>query len=1806
MNLPYNQMVSLFFEVEKYVLSSGKAVTALSAGEFVIHNNGKWDKRSKIFVQISQAFSDFEVEFRRKSNSIFAPKEINGAKFHINRCKEYWQFLGPALESKKFTTSMRIAFRTKSDQAMNRVANLILSLSDFEMRRGNGVGWSCLVQQFSGLSVDSKVSKLQSYLLKFKPRFISAQYVPESSEPFLNEKQWGHIKSSLSNFQADVLSNIDTARQALEYSSPTQLSIDILVMWLHLLVAHDDFFYADGTHETSYRSELLAVAAVELMKERYQYIVDYHRSLDRSALSLPSNAVSMALLSLLQLFFIQDVTMDDVESQIKIFKQILALAQSELHIIDSKSNRTVQSHDRINFEEFVCVLIEEVMRFYFIDLINCSSGNTERSFDYDIEETVMKLLVSLLLPVTELNLWVAANFLLRNIVTVSDKRSYSYSKGQLYRLCTEIICTQSEIKSEIDLQLDLFAAVVISPIDFAVKSCNIEFLSTFYSLFPETRLEKDVVSASLCSSDSHVSNRNLSFLFSNDVLDTFEYDEDIQSGKTTGRSYQCNYRVNQDIQNWFLKMANDIDAKYLDMNLLPGDRYRISRGSDAAFQYKLYSGSSHGLCENLNSEIILSDGRLLCASKFVEHINNYLFALPAPMGARGQHLGSIYLHTIFKSDVPAYIIEFVLEWASFSNVRLRYLASNRAGFTPLYVAINRVDLEVARKFIKSSTHNSKFCDYIAPGFLNHTSHIRKVDLNAMFIESAVINSQKTRALLGTISDAPSRGEMLSATLQRNFAEIRKLWLMISKIDFRQLFAVMYSSSGSTLDSVIQVKMIMSSLGIPTSRLGINPAELNTNSSMDAAFDALFLNVCPSKLSHFISFKKAMDVKSSIVRWINLRCIDLQQSTSEAEYLFHRRADLSLLALGLLGTHALGSTSPEDWEIDHDSLMKLGRSETRILSKQIAEETNTILHYPRFIDRENNCNLGNTNNDTSLNSSTSADSLQYTLKLAYLLLEFFRQVCRARLMISISNTNADGKHPLDKVVDNARLAALYEKHVTSTVHALCDGNGILTMGIRSTFPFFHSVTVSEFCDAIHRIIMIDTVDKSLRGVCETIYLTLISLLRLIGEFSISESLIALKKMDSGQSYLQAKFPENVYSSLFSTLKTLTIQCVLEANANNSDVDCKRMVSEIVINGEMLKTWSGIPNFFTSLQTYPSLEESKIYNLTDRQLYLIQCIGSSLVHISALLPLKDYYLENDVQSLIQRNVFNPLCALCTTTVNTSSKADQTDVCSHLLEIGMKTVEPDGNNQIALIMAVLLGKAHIVSLIFRHISTSSIFNWNLLNGKASTFADVYFQKNSPFRYIVWNVLMMCPSRGGSDNAQLCDEYQQIALTLIKTTNKFSFPCDTPPDACFSCLDLAALKQLPEVLEFLCHQVDLFSVGSKVTETTMKHSYRSQSLYGNTSSLRRTYFYILLSDSLPVISLDLLARNALSVGDIRKAFTVDELWPSDFELTKTVRSHVHYIQRSGICPVDQNIANMIEDVKTLLISSVKCLHKGKKNSYFSSNILERTASSIGLFESIYIAIASKEKNKIIHVLHSMLWNDEDDNISLPTLLFHVASYYNRVNTVDTYLTRYAPQLLRNFDLNKKEYFDLMHRVCTPLDVAIKCSNIASVRTLLSMECSVDWSHFLHACIQGSAEIALLLLTCLEDSMSDNDMKHALNDSLLPEEISAKVPRNTPLLTCICRRGVEDTSITLLVERLLSLGADVNAIDDYGMTCVNYAASLGCKNLTHIILRWTYDDARIEPNKKARLEKSLSKLCSLVRKFLLRRHRRDKDEMKV
>ncbi len=42
------------------------------------------------------------------------------------------------------------------------------------------------------------------------------------------------------------------------------------------------------------------------------------------------------------------------------------------------------------------------------------------------------------------------------------------------------------------------------------------------------------------------------------------------------------------------------------------------------------------------------------------------------------------------------------------------------------------------------------------------------------------------------------------------------------------------------------------------------------------------------------------------------------------------------------------------------------------------------------------------------------------------------------------------------------------------------------------------------------------------------------------------------------------------------------------------------------------------------------------------------------------------------------------------------------------------------------------------------------------------------------------------------------------------------------------------------------------------------------------------------------------------------------------------------------------------------------------------------------------------------------------------------------------------------------------------------------------------------------------------------------------------------------------------------------------------------MIIQWTYDGAHVDASTKAKLTRSLSRLITLVRKFLLRRHRSD------
>ena len=89
-------------------------------------------------------------------------------------------------------------------------------------------------------------------------------------------------------------------------------------------------------------------------------------------------------------------------------------------------------------------------------------------------------------------------------------------------------------------------------------------------------MERDVASACLSNVGSFVTDFDLSFLFSDNVLESSENDQSVQDEKAAGSAPQRRYRISKDIQNWFLKMAAEIDIHHFDKEMLPGDRWRIS------------------------------------------------------------------------------------------------------------------------------------------------------------------------------------------------------------------------------------------------------------------------------------------------------------------------------------------------------------------------------------------------------------------------------------------------------------------------------------------------------------------------------------------------------------------------------------------------------------------------------------------------------------------------------------------------------------------------------------------------------------------------------------------------------------------------------------------------------------------------------------------------------------------------------------------------------------------------------------------------------------------------------------------------------------------------------------------------------------------------------------------------------------------------------------------------------------------------------------------------------------------------------
>ena len=1457
-------LLAFFLDVEMSVHSSSKSIASLDSDKFTV-DNSFWNIGNRYISGVLDDSIDVSRSTLECIRSI-APEDIEKANIHLERYKELWQTLIPFVDGRPFYANMRLLFKTKvSDRRLNYVAEILLIIKDKDkLKKSNEDNWTFFIGQYKGASIDNNIGKFQAELLQYKPQFDYEKVaVTTLDKPFLSREMWTRVRLYMNNMEDKFFNgNCSSIQDAINRCRRKDAARKIIVLWIHLLIVHDDYFFCDDNLLS--RGVLLTAVFAKKVNTTAHEMLIYHEDLNRNEIMIPSNALSVALLSLLDIFSVGSKE-NAMLKHLTTFEELMKCAQHEFpEEMMSKQPHAFCNPSKYSFEEYVILLIDHVIFFYFSDLQYGDDSNfySPRTLDVETEQSVFQSLFLIILPLTVHKLWRAACLLMEKISLIHRHRNFPFSREKNYRLCTELFAGDLDLFVEWKTKsCDLlsqepfrpFASLrVFSPIDFAVRDGNIMFLKSFFDFFPEARLEVDVTSA-VMSTKRDVYDSDLAFLFSGCVLED-ELPRD---------SFNRCLHVNEDMRCWFLKIAESMDARRVTLGRVPWDRF-VGQSSLSLADVKI--SSLHGFCENSNAEIVLCDGRTVSVSSFVCNINNYLFSLPSPLRPRGHHHGHSFLHVAFSDDIPLFVTEFLLSWAVRSETRLRYLLVDFDGVTPINILLNRRNFVGATGIIRHATGHMLYCkDQM--GILSHTSTYRGIDLNALFLVPAMNAAIAAKRKIATIPNTPSREELFTILLQRNLSSVQKLWSLISKTDFRQLFSVMYSSRGSNLDCIIRVKRLMSLLGIPCSRFGVTEA-----ASTDGEYDSVFVNTSPTRLKHFLTFSKAAEVKKIILGWIQTRFGSSKRSQDVACHLFHHRADVSMLALGLIGRECITQTSSAGWDVSYDLQLKLDRSKVRILSRQVADETSTVLHYPRSDENRNIQNI-ELSSDSNLKVTTeheydpSADSLQATLKLAYLLLEFFRQLSKARELVSMTNTSADtsSKHPIDQSMEDCITTEEYERRVTVIVKKMSGTTGdvgkIKAQGIMSTLPFLHLVTNEDFCDTLH-LILCGVVHSEFRTVCEIIVNSLLSFLRLLGEYSISESLVSIRRADESQPYVYTKSPDKTYSACHSVLTTIVLRDILKMSSLYSNVESTTLIGQIIDSSRLLLDWPIIPNFFSSLQINPN-DLKDVFGFQIQQLSVIQSLGSTIVYMARLMRFKEFYDEFDIQSTIQNRLVNPICTICTT--QQCPEESEKIICQNLLENGIEVTTSDGDGRIAMIVAAILGRANVLSLICKHLCTSamSTTTWRLIsNGKLCTFSDAYFEKSSPFRYLIWHMLIECPVIGSDIGTSRVNYERCITLLLRKndsssTSNNIIFPFESPPGVFFDCFALAVLKQLTNVLNSISNQISLQNAGTQATENIIEHS---RAVHADEIYFQRALCYVILADKVPPMVLSSLLAHSPS----------------------------------------------------------------------------------------------------------------------------------------------------------------------------------------------------------------------------------------------------------------------------------------------------------------------------------------------------------
>jgi ankyrin repeat protein len=531
--------------------------------------------------------------------------------------------------------------------------------------------------------------------------------------------------------------------------------------------------------------------------------------------------------------------------------------------------------------------------------------------------------------------------------------------------------------------------------------------------------------------------------------------------------------------------------------------------------------------------------------------------------------------------------------------------------------------------------------------------------------------------------------------------------------------------------------------------------------------------------------------------------------------------------------------------------------------------------------------------------------------------------------------------------------------------------------------------------------------------------------------------------------------------------------------------------------------------------------------------------------------------DIDMWLEDKFVDPLVALCFVRRDENMVVSTLDCCRHLLSLGSDPMKLRGGISPFLI-AAMTGRSDILALFISH-------------EKAKGTPNTAMQEDA-YKCLLWYVLMACPSGRIEDDKmkRINEDYDGSAFMIAnyyKSSRHFPpFP-QQPTNTFMTCLDLATLKQLPRITQFL-----FSSENSKSFETGHLSAVhflvlsQSPSIAESLSHARAHNVLVNLRSLLPVEELEkdricfedkfksvcvagssLVAPPSGSASDapllVEMPNTQQSLAAALLALVPSppavfcVKDGIGLIPASfckqHTCPLNTAIRCTI---RALLLA-----HPNKNRRLYPPSVKSPPNYTWSLLD---FALAHSEQRFEAVAQSPRLWSDafgldpredSDSAMDVPSTLvhtspvLHLACFYAAPYAL-SWCFKHAefsrPDGMVSAAMMNRIPFGATQKECSPFEAALWRGNFDCASFLLSKQqtkhapykIDLTWEHIKAVCVRGGYSFALQLLRYIEEEEEEEEEKEdTAPNNTSKEENSASIHLSSnlePILQIVCRCG--------------------------------------------------------------------------------------------